>query len=236
MAQKKILLIEDEKDISDVVKIQLELQGHLVCTSPNGKDAIDLIEKENFDLYIIDRLLPGMSGIEICQYLRSNNQTLRHPILFLTALTTTQNIIEGLDAGADDYMTKPFEMQVLIARTNALLRRYTQFVELEEKNKIETEISLGELKVNFDSCQTTVAGNKVNLTASEFKILSLLLKNSGKVLSRKELVQNIQGKNIHVTERTIDTHMAGLRKKIGAAATIIETIRGIGYRVNSDEF
>lgn len=236
MKQKKILLIEDEKDISDVVKIQLELQGHLVYAIPNGKDAIELIGQNDFDLYIIDRLLPGMSGIEICEFIRSNKKTLRHPILFLTALTTTQNIIEGLEAGADDYMTKPFEMQVLIARTNALLRRYAHFNELEEKNKVETEISLGELKVNFDSCQTTVAGEKINLTASEFKILSLLLKNAGKVLSRKELVQNIQGKNIHVTERTIDTHMAGLRKKIGVAATIIETIRGIGYRVSTDEF
>jgi two-component system, OmpR family, phosphate regulon response regulator PhoB len=234
MAQSKILLIEDENDIRDIMEIQLKSQGHNVISIDNGTDALDIVQSEEFDLYIIDRMLPGTNGIDICKFLRSFKMTKAKPILMVTALTQPENVIEGLEAGADDYVNKPFEMNVLLARVKALLRR----AEILDGNKQKTPdsiITIGPLKIDEEQCKAWAFEKELSLTVSELKLFLYLLKNSRKVLGRKELVSHIQGTDVHVTERTIDTHIFGLRKKLGDASSMIETIRGIGYRVNDNE-
>ena len=233
MSGTRILLVEDDADIMDLIKIQLESEGFSVRALDNGTEAIETARSENFDLFVIDRMLPGTPGLDVCKFIRKNAPTKNHPILIVTALSRSENIIEGLNAGADDYITKPFDMEVLIARTMALLRRSKA---LQESVKAPTsEIVLGKLRVDTDQCKVWVGGKEIQLTPSEYKLLTYLVTNSRKVLSRKHLVDMIQGESIHVTERTIDTHIFGLRKKLDEAADMIETIRGIGYRVNDGE-
>jgi two-component system, OmpR family, phosphate regulon response regulator PhoB len=227
----KILLVEDEKDIRELIELQLKLNKYDVVSCANGSDAIKLIDSESFDLYILDRMLPEVEGLEICKHIRSLKQISNLPILIITALARPENIVEGLDAGADDYVTKPFDFDVLIARVKSLLRRSSAI----QNDEIPKEFSFHNLKINFDKCKVWLGENSIGLTATEYKILCLLIKNKGKVLSRKEMVTNIQGSSVHVTERTIDTHVAGLRKKLKETSKLIETIRGIGYRVLDSE-
>ena len=229
--QARILLIEDESDIRELIKIQLESKGYHVTDIISGSDAIDLIQSEPFDLFVIDRMLPGISGLEVCKFIRRYKVTQKLPILIVTALSRTEDIVCGLEAGADDYITKPFDMNVLLARVKSLLRRLQIMNEID---KGSCEKAFGKLKINTDQCKVWVEGQEIGLTASEYKLISLLIENARKVLSRKELVGYIQGEDVHVTERTIDTHVFGLRKKLKNAAHMIETIRGIGYRVTDD--
>ncbi len=226
----KILVIEDEQDIADLFEAQFKILGHEVVLCGNGQEAISRIQQESFDIFVIDRMLPGASGIEICRFIRNYLETKTHPILMVTALSSPENIVEGLDAGADDYITKPFDLKIFMARFRSLLRR------VEVSNSIGQQkgnsVELGRLKIDFDQCTFHIDQQELVLTASEYRILSVLLKNPRKVLSRTELVKSVIGENVHVTERTIDTHIAGIRKKMGDAAFMIETIRGIGYRIN----
>lgn len=232
--QTQVLLVEDESDIRELMKIQFEALGWQVTAVHNGDQAIELLQTSNFNLFVLDRMLPGASGIEICRFIRSFKKTKNHPILFVTARTESEEIVEGLDAGADDYITKPFDMNVLTARSKSLLRRYNTL-----KHAIKTEnhdeIQLGKIRINTDKCQVWINNEKISFTLSEYRILYHLALNAGKVLSRKELVRCIQGEEVHVTERTIDTHIYGLRKKLNAETGVIETIRGIGYRVADND-
>lgn len=234
LESKRILIVEDEDDIRDLVKIQFESQGCQTIATHDGNHAIDLLQSESFDLFVLDRMLPGTNGLEICKFIRNYKPTKNYPILFLTALTEPDQIVEGLEAGADDYITKPFDMNVLIARARSLMRRY-QLLRDGGSQKIECEIFLGKIRINTDQCQVWINEEKISLTLSEYRILYYLALNTGKVLSRKELVRCIQGEDVHVTERTIDTHIYGLRKKLKEETARIETIRGIGYRVVQDE-
>lgn len=218
-----ILIIEDDLDISDLMSIQLRAQNHEVTTATNGLLATNILGMKEFDLVIVDRMLPGKNGIEICKSIRSNPKSKEMPILMVTALNQPENIIEGLDAGADDYITKPFDLNIFQARVRAQLRR----VELLD---VQTEIEVENLKVEFEKCRVTYKGEEVALTLTEFKILSLLAKKPGQVFTRENLINSIQGEQVFVTNRTIDTHIAGLRKKIKEAGELIETIRGVGYR------
>lgn len=223
MKLAKILIIEDDKDIRDLMQIQLKMQGHEIETASNGNIATELLTHKNFDLIIIDWMLPGKSGIEICKSIRQNPSAEKTAVLMVTALNQPENIIQGLDAGADDYITKPFDLSVFQARVRAQLRR------LELKDKVD-EIECGSLKIELSKCRVQIDEEEVPLTSTEFKILSLLAQSPGHVFTRENLINNIQGDNIFVTSRTIDTHIAGLRKKIKPVASLIETIRGVGYR------
>jgi DNA-binding response OmpR family regulator len=217
-----ILIIEDDADIAFLVKTQLELAGYLAITCHDGDKAIEWITKKPFDLYIVDRLLPGKNGLEICRYLRQQSELKEKPIILLTALDQNEDIIQGLDAGADDYITKPFEMNILLARVRAMLRRL---------NKPNTDkITFENLEIIPSKFEVKIHQEKVHLTATEWQILSTLMKRPGHVYTREELINKIQGPQVHVTERTMDTHIAGLRKKLGDYSSIIETIRGFGYR------
>lgn len=233
--KQHILIVEDEQDISDLLKLQLNTKGFQTTVLSNGDDALEFIQtqNQNIDLFILDRMLPGKNGLEICQFLRMYKDTKSTPILMLTAMTRPDQIVEGLDAGADDYITKPFDMNVLLARLRALLRRSEQ-LPLDAKGLQDEVMVIKDLKVDKAQCKVWIADQELDLTLSEYKLLCCFMKEPGKVLTRKQLVEKIQDGPVHVTDRTIDTHIFGLRKKLDAYASIIETIRGIGYRVVND--
>lgn len=231
MAEKNILVIEDEKDIRDLISFQLKSQGFNVVVSESADKAVGIVEgTERFDLFIIDRMLPGsMDGLEFTKKLRSRKDYQSTPIIMVTALTQAENIVEGLDAGADDYITKPFDLNVLQARVRVQLRS----AGASPKTPGE-ELRFGPLKIAPSKARVTVDAEEIQLTSTEFKILLMLAERPGHVFTREQFINNIQGEAVHVTGRTIDTHIAGLRKKIGVAANLIETIRGIGYRFKDE--
>jgi two-component system phosphate regulon response regulator PhoB len=218
-----ILIIEDDQDIRDLMYFQLKNEGHTVEQASNGSIATDILATKDFDLVIVDWMLPGKNGIDICKSIRQKETGKNIAVLMVTALNQPENIIEGLDAGADDYITKPFDLSVFQARIRAQLRR----LEIQEA---QDSIEVDNLKVEFNKCRVFYNNDEIQLTSTEFKILSLLAKSPGHVYTRENLINNIQGESIHVTNRTIDTHIAGLRKKIKDASHLIETIRGVGYR------
>lgn len=227
MSNSTILVIEDEQDIRDLISFQLKSEGHHVIVCDCVDKAISIVESdEQIDLFIIDWMLPGiMSGLEFTKKLKAQKKFSETPIIMVTALTQPDNIVAALDAGADDYITKPFDLNVLQARVRVQLRNH------DKSSRTQNDIlHLGNLTIEISKCRVLVDKEEVQLTSTEFKILSMLAMKPGHVFTREQFINNIQGENIFVTGRTIDTHIAGLRKKIGSAAGMIETIRGIGYR------
>ncbi|WPU64263.1 response regulator transcription factor [Peredibacter starrii] len=226
MKNATILVIEDEQDIRDLISFQLKSEGHNVLIAESVDKAIGIVERpDKIDLFIIDWMLPGvMSGLEFTKKLRAQKNYKDTPIVMITALTQPENIVAALDAGADDYITKPFDLKVLEARVRVQLR------ELKTDKTDDDTLDFGLMKIEVSKCRVIVEKDEINLTSTEFKILSMLAQKPGHVFTREQFINNIQGENIFVTGRTIDTHIAGLRKKIGPAANMIETIRGIGYR------
>ncbi len=229
------LIIEDELSIANLIKVNLEAEGISADIIQHGNEAIDLIQSQKsqkYSLFILDRMLPAVDGVEICKFLRMYKSTQDKPILMVTALTSPADIISGLDAGADDYITKPFDINILKARVRSLLRRVNEESQPEQSNS--KLFNHKGLRVDLEQCKVWANEEEINLTVSEFKLLCTLIEKPGKVLTRKQLVESIQGGTVHVTDRTIDTHVFGLRKKLQSLPTIIETIRGIGYRVLND--
>lgn len=224
----KILIIEDDQDISEVLKLQLQLKQYEPIVAGSCLEAQQYFSDSDIDMFLIDRMLPDSSGVDICKLLRNKPEHQETPIVLITAMAEPENVIEGLDAGADDYITKPFDINVLHARVRAQLRK-------KQKSDETKQFDLGPLSLNTEKCEVKVEGDAVHLTNTEFQILTQLFQNPGTVYSRKKLIHNILGDEIHVTNRTIDTHIAGLRKKIGNASGLIETIRGVGYRLRENE-
>lgn len=238
MSTSTIVLVEDEPEICELIENQLRPLGFEIRTFRDGKKALDFIQAndgkdaQNIELFILDRMLPSVNGMEICKFIRLFNPTKNIPTLMLTALSTPDQIVEGLDAGADDYMTKPFDLNILMARVRSLLRRR----EVSQKNaENKNRLHHKDLVVDLDQCKAWIENQPLELTLSEYKILCCFLLSPGKVLTRNQLVEYIQDGPVHVTDRTIDTHIFGLRKKLGPYSSIIETIRGIGYRVIGHE-
>ena len=231
MENGSIVIIEDEQEISELIQSQVANFGFTTIPFFDGKKALDFIQgndAQNIQLFILDRMLPSVNGLEICKFIRLYNSTKTTPILMLTALSTPEQIVEGLDAGADDYMTKPFDHAILLARVRSLLRRRQLSNQVPENKNI---LRHKDLVVDTDQCKVFIDNQALDLTLSEYKILCCFLLSPGKVLTRNQLVEYIQDGPVHVTDRTIDTHIFGLRKKLGDYSSIIETIRGIGYRV-----
>jgi two-component system phosphate regulon response regulator PhoB len=227
MKNAQILVIEDELDIRDLISFQLKSEGHNVIAVESADKAVSILERgEKIDVFIIDWMLPGsMNGLEFTKKLRSHKAYKETPVIMITALTQPDNIVAGLDAGADDYITKPFDLNVLQARVRVQLRDAAANVKAGGDM-----LDFGLMKLEISKCRVWVKNEEVVLTSTEFKILSLLAQKPGHVFTREQFINNIQGENIFVTGRTIDTHIAGLRKKLGDGANLIETIRGIGYR------
>lgn len=229
---KRVLVVEDEMEIRQLIVMHLRREGFEVDELSDGEQARQVLSTNTYDLVILDWMLPSLSGLEICRWLRKRGNSPTTPVLFVTAKTEPEHVASGLDAGADDYVSKPFDTLVLMARVNALLRRQDW---LQSRTNAATSspgiLSLGELVMDTQSYEVSLQNQKLELTRSEFRLLETLLANQGKVLSRESLIGEIQGENVNVVRRTVDTHVFGLRKKLGPYGEMIETIRGVGYRV-----
>lgn len=219
-----ILVVEDEKDIAELMALHLKREGYQVTVVEDGEAGLKALDQNEYQLLVLDWMLPHLSGVELCKKLRQNGNQI--PVLMVTARAHTSDIVLGLEMGADDYLTKPFDLPVLLARVRALLRRAQGANETSEN-----EMVLGGLKIDTDCYQVTCDGQLINLTASEFKLLAALLGGRGRVLTRDQLIEMVQGEGVSVIDRAIDTHVFGLRKKLGGCSDLIETIRGVGYRV-----
>jgi DNA-binding response OmpR family regulator len=232
MGKASILIIDDDVALMKVLKEFLESADYEVDTCADGLAAIDMIQTEKYDLFVIDRMLPQISGIQVCDFIRKYRHTRYLPILMSTALGKSEEVVEGLASGADDYISKPFDLAIFKARIESLLRRVNFTSRLE--GQFDNVIVFDKVKIDTDQFKVWVDGEEVSLTVSEYRILCYLIQNAYKVVSRAKLIEEVKGDQVFITERTIDTHIFGLRKKIKSAANIIETIRGIGYRVKSD--
>lgn len=227
MDNAHILVVEDEKKILDVVKAYLEKEGFKVKTASDGKKAIEVFDSENFHLIILDLMLPEISGEEVCSHIRISSDV---PIIMLTAKVEEDDKIEGLSIGADDYITKPFSPRELVSRVKALLRRsYRKSNPLFEKVSFDN----GDLEINLTKMEIKKKGENISLTTNEFKILSSLLTNPGQVFSREQLIENAFGIEYDGFDRTIDTHIKNIRRKIEddpKNPKYIITVYGIGYK------
>lgn len=225
-----ILVVEDEREIRELMALHLLRQGFKVTECASAEEAEAELAKHSFHLLILDWMLPGLSGYELLQRVKKSPASTN--ILMVTAKTDPQDIVNGLEQGADDYLTKPFDPNVFMARVRVLLRR-AQVTSLPASGSPDI-ISIGDLKINLKSYEVKVGNEILHLTPSEFKLLTTMMESQGRVLTRDQLIENIQGEGINVTGRTIDTHVFGLRKKLGGWSENIETIRGVGYRVKMD--
>lgn len=222
---KKIYVIEDEQDIAELVRYNLSLKGYQVEVFNTGEAGLAAIMNSVPDMIVLDIMLPGLSGLEICERVRTSLNLPSLPIIMVSAKGEENDIIKGLELGADDYVTKPFSMAVLTARVEAILRRRRND-EVPVANLIEKP----GLIIDANRVEVLVDGQRVELTQSEFKILHFLAQRPGWVYTRTQIVNSIHGDNYSVTDRTIDFQMVGLRKKLGAKGEWIETVRGVGYR------
>lgn len=226
--KNNVLIVEDEKDIADLMALHLKREGIEVEIAENGEQAFQAIEKKSFTLLILDWMLPGISGLEICKKVRQTDSRLKlTPILLVTARAQTSDIVLGLETGADDYITKPFDLSVFLARVRALLRRSGGLEKPEASNRIQ----IGAVLLDSERHEVHCKSSPVELTPSEFKLLHAMMKNRGRVLTRERLIELVQGEGVSVIDRAIDTHIFGLRKKLGDCANLVETIRGVGYRI-----
>jgi len=229
--QKKILVVDDEEKIVEIIKAYLESDGFKVSTAFNGKDVLELFDKTNPHLVVLDLMLPDVSGEEICRTIRKRS---RVPIIMLTAKVEEEDILKGLDIGADDYITKPFSPKQLVARIHAILRRIA-----EEPIPLASSFNFNndDLIVNSQSCEVKKNGEILNLTPNEYKILMTLIKYPKKVFTREELIVMVMGEKYEGYDRTVDTHVKNLRQKIESDPKVpkyVITVHGIGYRFGGE--
>lgn len=222
----KILVIEDERDINDLISLQLNREGYDVTQSYDGQDGLMKALNSEFHVVVLDWMLPSINGLEILKKIREQKKSDKMAIIMATAKGHSDDIILGLEHGADDYLSKPYDLNVLKARVKAILRRGPAISQSTQKVLIA-----GDLELNLVEHTVTCKGAKIDLTISEYKLLSSLMINQGKVLSRKDLILEIQGEGVTVIDRSIDTHMVGLRKKLGLCSDLVKTVRGVGYKI-----
>lgn len=230
MSKQHILIVEDDEDIQQLVSFNLMKEGfHVSCVS-NGEDGLRLLDSEKIDCVLLDIMLPGKDGIEICRQIRGSEAWSQLPIIMMTAKRAEEEIIAGLERGADDYITKPFSPKVLIARIKALLRRPGK-EDTETGQDGEETLTVRDLKIFLNRHEVFVCDQKIKLTITEFAILAMLAQRPGWAFSRQQIIDTVRGYDYMVTPRMIDVHVFSLRKKLGEAGESIETVRGIGYRL-----
>jgi len=230
MQKQKIVLVEDEEDIAAIIKLQAEISGYKLVVEVDGLNGYRMIEKEKPDLAILDIMLPGLSGLDICRKMKSHADLKHIPVIMLSAKGEEIDIVLGLELGADDYVTKPFSPKVLFSRVGAVLRRKSEVPEEPVKN-----IEFGPFTLEVDHYLLRKHDKVISLTLSEFSILKRFLLNKGKVLTRNHLLDDIQNSDAFIVDRNIDVHIAALRKKLGPNFNSIETVRGVGYRFVDEE-
>jgi len=225
MPKKSVFVVDDEEDILELICHHLTREGFQVTTATNGKNAVKAITQKPPDLILLDLMLPGIDGLDVCRILKKENKTADIPIIMLTAKGEESDIITGLELGADDYITKPFSMKVLIARIRAISRRKNRLP--MDKNAV---IRIHDLMINLGRHEVLIKGKPVEMTFSELRILHLLAGRPGWVMTREQIVDAVRGEDYAVTDRAVDVQIVGIRKKLGARAEYIETVRGAGYR------
>ena len=227
--KQKILVVDDEPDAVDLVAFNLKSAGYDVITAADGEEALKKARSVLPSLIILDLMLPEVDGLEVCKVLRREANTANIPVLMLTAKAGEVDRILGLELGADDYVTKPFSPRELVLRVKRLLRSKT-----EKEDTNATVIQYKDLTIDVPRHETTVDGNSIDLTATEFKLLTILAQRRGRVQSREQLLQDVWEYDSLIDTRTVDTHMRRLREKLGTAAKYLDTVRGVGYRFVED--
>ncbi len=233
MARESVLVVDDERDILELVKYNLDKEGYQVTVVATGEDALAATRTKMPDMVVLDLMLPGVDGLEVCRRLKSDAKTRNIPIIMLTAKGTEADVVAGLELGASDYLTKPFSPRVLTARIKAVLRRGLEVAD------DEVTIHIKEITIRPGRHQVQVKGQPVELTATEFRIILFLAKRPGWVFTRQQIVDAAQGDEVfvndrYVTDRSVDVHIVSLRRKLGACGAYIETVRGVGYRLQDE--
>jgi len=226
MSNKKIIVVEDEPDILEVLSYNLQREGFDVMTALEGTSGLALVDKHIPELVLLDLMLPGIDGLEICRQIKGNKRLAHIPVIMVTAKGAESDVVLGLGIGADDYIVKPFSPRELIARVKAVLRR-SQVDGLLDEDSI---VKVDNLLIDPAKFSVTYQGIAIRLTATEFRLLHYLASRPGRVFSRENLLDQAVGRNVVVVDRNIDVHIRGIRKKIDYDTQLIETIRGIGYR------
>ena len=222
----RILVVEDDELIRALIRDTLERDRFTVSTAASGEEALAAVREEPPDLVLLDLMLPGIDGLEVCRRLKAHSPTAGIPLLMLTARETESDVLAGLESGADDYLTKPFSPRILVARIRAVLRRGNGHPPAER-----AVLSLDGITLDRERREVLVDGAKADLTYTEFEILWFLAANPGRVFTRARIVEDVRGTDAGITERAVDVRIVGLRRKLGPAAGRIETVRGVGYRL-----
>lgn len=224
--KETILIVEDEEEILELVAYNLSREGYSVRTVTSGEDALKEVRRQLPDLMLLDLMLPGVDGLEVCRKVKADTATRDLPVIMLTAKSEEADIVTGLELGADDYITKPFSRRVLLARVKAVLRRHADVASLDES----ALVTIHELTINPGRHEVLYEGQAISLTLTEFRVLHFLAGRPGWVFTRSQIVEAVRGDGYPVTDRSVDVQIVGLRKKLGEAGRYIETVRGVGYR------
>jgi len=230
MEKPRILVVDDEPDILELIRFSLERDGLQVFTVDTGEAALSQASRLKPDLMVLDLMLPGLDGLAVCRRLKANSDTSNIAVLMLTARTEDSDIVTGLEAGAEDYVTKPFSPKVLLARVRAILRRRAG-----EGNDLSGNVlSIHGIRVDISRHEVWIDEEQVHLSATEFAIFVFLAQNPGWVFSRNKIIDSVKGKDYPVTERSVDVQILGLRKKLGPRGRLVQTVRGVGYRLQAE--
>lgn len=229
--KEKILIVEDDKDILKMVEYNLKKEGYRTAYARDGEDAVEMAHSERPDLVLLDLMLPGIDGLEVCKQLKKESKTAGIPVIMVTAKSQESDKVVGLELGADDYVTKPFSVRELLARVKAVLRR------AQDKAKLPEVLNIGNLSMDFSKIEVRVKDKVVALTAKEFELLKTLIKAKGRMLSRDYLLDTIWGYDhaIEIQTRTVDVHIRSLRKKLKSESKYIVTVKNYGYRFEAEE-
>jgi two-component system phosphate regulon response regulator PhoB len=225
MAKELILVVDDEEDLLELIGYNLSKEGYRVASATSGEEAMKKAKAELPGLIVLDLLLPNVDGLEVCRSLKSDPKTQHIPIVMLTAKAEEIDIVTGLEVGADDYVSKPFSPRVLLARIKAVLRR-----KAKERTDEPAVLKIHDLVIDPVRHEVLVQGQSVPLTFTEFRLLQVLAQRRGRAFTRVQIVDAVMGEDYPVTERSVDVHVASLRKKLGPMGSYIETVRGVGYR------
>ena len=231
MARETILVVEDDENIQQLVGYNLAKAGFHVLYADNGEQALSVIKREKPELIVLDLMLPGLSGFEICKLVRKDPKTKNLPIVMLTAKSEENDMAAGLDLGADDYITKPFSPKILVSRIKAALRRKEGLAEEGTENKKNAPLIIHGITIDPNRYEVLVGEEAIPLTVTEFSSLELLARRPGWVFNRQQIIDGVRGYDYVITHRAVDVQVFGLRKKLGEAGRYIETVRGIGYRM-----
>jgi two-component system phosphate regulon response regulator PhoB len=230
MAREHVLIVEDEEEIQELVAYNLSREGFRTSVAGSGEDALKKVRAERFDLIVLDLMLPGMDGLDVCRTLKKEEKTMAIPVIMLTAKGEESDIVAGLELGADDYIVKPFSPKILVARIKTVLRRKSA-----EPIDDSQPLIIHDIVIHPGRREVLVKKHPVELTNMEFRVLHFLAGRPGWVFSRYQIVEGVRGDNYPVTDRSVDVLIVGLRKKLGSAGDYIETVRGVGYRFREQE-